>query len=70
MYHSFPAVGSENVTGRAYWTNQMGDLPFVGMTTDACNFVTCPIEADKRQTYVYQLNIAKKFPVVSKTLFR
>jgi hypothetical protein len=44
----------------------MGDLPFVGMNSDACTFTTCPIQADSRQTYEYQLSISKKFPVVSR----
>jgi Niemann-Pick C2 protein len=61
----FPAVDVHNVTGKAYWVSQAGDLPFVGMNTDGCLFTTCPIVAGSRQSYVYQLNISKKFPVVS-----
>lgn len=60
-----PTVGSETLTGKVYWVNQMGDLPFVGMNSDACTFTTCPIQADGRQTYEYQLSISKKFPVRS-----
>ncbi|PNF33184.1 hypothetical protein B7P43_G12809 [Cryptotermes secundus] len=59
-----PTVGSETLTGKVYWVNQMGDLPFVGMNSDACTFTTCPIQPDRRQTYEYQLSISKRFPVV------
>lgn len=63
-----PAVGSETLTGKVYWVNQMGDLPFVGMNSDACTFTTCPIQPDRRQTYEYQLSISKRFPVVSRNI--
>lgn len=55
----------DSVTGKVYWVSQAGDLPFVGMNTDGCTFTTCPIVEGTRQAYVYQLNISKKFPVVS-----
>lgn len=55
----------DNVTGKVYWVNQAGDFPFLGMNTDGCTFTTCPIVAGNRQSYVYQLHISKKFPVVS-----
>ncbi|XP_069671479.1 MD-2-related lipid-recognition protein-like [Periplaneta americana] len=58
-----PTVAVDAPTGRAFWTNQVGDLPFVGMDTNACNFTTCPLAAGTRQTYDYQLSISKKFPV-------
>jgi hypothetical protein len=61
----FPAVDVDSVTGQVYWVNQVGDLPFVGMNTNGCTFTTCPIVAGSRQSYVYQLSISKKFPVVS-----
>jgi Niemann-Pick C2 protein len=62
------AVSADNLTGKVYWVNQMGDLPFVGMNSNACTFTTCPIQADERQTYTYQLHISKKFPVVSEAV--
>lgn len=61
----FPGVNVDSVTGKVYWVSQAGDFPFVGMNTDGCSFTTCPIVAGNRQSYVYQLNISKKFPVVS-----
>jgi hypothetical protein len=66
----FPDVDTDSVTGKVYWVNQAGDFPFVGMNTDGCTFTTCPILAGNRQTYVYQLNISKKFPVVSGAVLR
>jgi Niemann-Pick C2 protein len=63
---SVAAVGSQTLTGKVYWVNQMGDIPFVGMNSNGCAFTTCPIQANKRQTYEYQLSISKKFPVVSR----
>ncbi|PSN35232.1 hypothetical protein C0J52_15517 [Blattella germanica] len=58
-----PAAATETLTGRAFWTNTAGDLPFVGMNTDACSYTTCPVQANQRQTYDYQLSISRKFPV-------
>jgi Niemann-Pick C2 protein len=58
-------VNVDSVTGKVFWVIQAGDLPFVGMNTDGCSFTTCPIVAGTRQSYVYQLSISKKFPVVS-----
>jgi len=59
------SVNVDSVTGKVYWVSQAGDFPFVGMNTDGCSFTTCPIVAGNRQSYVYQLNISKKFPVRS-----
>jgi hypothetical protein len=61
----FLAVDVNSVTGKVYWVSQAGDIPFVGMNTEGCSFTTCPIVAGNRQSYVYQLSISKKFPVVS-----
>jgi len=61
----FPGVDVDSVTGKVFWANQAGDFPFVGMDTNGCSFTTCPIVAGNRQSYVYQLSISKKFPVVS-----
>jgi hypothetical protein len=58
-------VASDNLTGKVYWANQMGDLPFLGMNSNACQFMSCPVQAGNRQTYEYRLSISKKFPVVS-----
>ncbi|KDR10612.1 hypothetical protein L798_15140, partial [Zootermopsis nevadensis] len=58
-----PTVSGDGLTGKIFWVNQMGDLPFVGMNSDACSFTTCPIQAGNRQTYEYQLSVSKKFPV-------
>jgi hypothetical protein len=62
----FAAVDSQTLTSKVYWVNQMGEIPFVGMNSDGCAFTTCPIQADRRQAYEYQLSISKKFPVVSR----
>lgn len=36
-----------------------------GMDTNACDYTSCPIQTSNRQTYIYTLLLAKKFPVVS-----
>ncbi|XP_067011817.1 MD-2-related lipid-recognition protein [Anabrus simplex] len=53
---------SSEAFSRAYWANEVTDLPFLGMNTDACQNTACPITADQRQTYVYDLPISKKYP--------
>lgn len=41
------------------------DKPFVDMDTNACHFMTCPLQANVKQTYTYTLNINKTYPAVS-----
>lgn len=60
-----PVYADKELTGRAYWANQLVDLPLLGMDTNACNYTTCPIKANQKQTYDYKLEISSYFPVVS-----
>ena len=41
------------------------DIPFLGMSPDACISTFCPIEAGQRNTYHVEIPILKKYPVVS-----
>jgi len=61
----FPGVDVDSVTGKVYWVNSAGEFPFLGMNSDGCSFTTCPVVAGNMHSYVYQLSISKKFPVVS-----
>lgn len=49
-------------------TGEILDIPFVLMDTDGCKTTKCPVEAGKKQTYKYNLNIGTnttQFPAVS-----
>ncbi|XP_034249668.1 MD-2-related lipid-recognition protein-like [Thrips palmi] len=58
-----PLYADQELTGRAYWANQLVDLPLLGMDTNACNYTSCPIKANQKQTYDYKLEISNFFPV-------
>ncbi|XP_077290995.1 MD-2-related lipid-recognition protein-like [Arctopsyche grandis] len=57
-----PTFDAEKLTGTAFWTSKVADLPFVGMDTNACNYATCPIVKNQRTTYDFKLDISRKFP--------
>lgn len=42
------------------------DIPFLGMSPDACLSTSCPIEAGQKNTYHVEVPILKKYPVVSR----
>lgn len=51
-------------------TGEILDIPFVLMDTDGCKTTKCPVEAGKKQTYKYNLDIgtnSSQFPAVSTT---
>ncbi|XP_011505551.1 PREDICTED: MD-2-related lipid-recognition protein-like [Ceratosolen solmsi marchali] len=59
-----PKFTSSKLESRAYWANQLVDLPLMGMKTDACKDGTaCPINKDAKNTYTINLPISKKYPV-------
>jgi len=64
----FSEYPAEKLTSRAYWANALIDMPLLGMDTNACNYTTCPVEANKPYTYTFGLNIADFFPIVSITI--
>lgn len=47
-----------------YSVTDEGDLPMVGMNTNACEHIQCPIQKEIKQTYAYTLPLSKKFPLV------
>lgn len=52
-------------------TGEILDIPFVLMDTDGCKATKCPVEAGKKQTYKYNLNIGtntSQYPLVSTTI--
>lgn len=61
----FPAFSSEKIQGRIFWASQVMDIPFLGMSPDACLSTSCPIEAGEKNTYHVEVPILKKYPVVS-----
>ncbi|XP_034943383.1 MD-2-related lipid-recognition protein-like [Chelonus insularis] len=52
----------DSLESRAYWANQVIDLPFLGMETNACATTTCPVQSGQKQTYTITLPIAKTYP--------
>ncbi|KAJ1522528.1 hypothetical protein ONE63_001715 [Megalurothrips usitatus] len=58
-----PTFDDSELSGRAYWSNQLVDLPLLGMDTQACNYTSCPLKANQKQTYTYNLEISNFFPV-------
>ncbi|XP_011303913.1 MD-2-related lipid-recognition protein-like [Fopius arisanus] len=56
---------ADTLEGRAYWANQLIDLPFLGMSTNACASTPCPLKPDTKQTYKMTLEISEKYPAVS-----
>ncbi|KAG7198056.1 hypothetical protein KM043_018228 [Ampulex compressa] len=48
---------------RAYWSSEVADLPFMGMSTNACSATPCPAVSGLTQIYNTSLNISKTFPV-------
>lgn len=57
--------GGESLSSRAYWASELLDLPFLGMSTDACASTVCPAVPGQKQTYTVHLPLSKKFPAVS-----
>ncbi|XP_031785912.1 MD-2-related lipid-recognition protein [Nasonia vitripennis] len=58
-----PKFDASKVESRAYWPNQLVDLPLMGMESDACKEgTTCPLARDTKYTYNINLPISKKFP--------
>lgn len=55
---------------RAFWANQLIDLPFMGMEGDACKEGTkCPLKRDAKNNYKIKLPILKEYPAVSVPIF-
>lgn len=42
-----------------------GDMPFIGMDTNACNFTQCPINKDERKNYSQKFETMRKYPAVN-----
>ncbi|KAL0123573.1 hypothetical protein PUN28_005826 [Cardiocondyla obscurior] len=51
-----------SLSSRAYWASEIVDLPFLGMSTDACTSTVCPGTPGQKQTYTNVIHISKKFP--------
>ncbi|XP_071867431.1 MD-2-related lipid-recognition protein isoform X2 [Bombus fervidus] len=62
-FHYTPSFSSEKIQGRIFWASQVMDIPFLGMSPDACLSTSCPIEAGQRNTYHVEVPILKKYPV-------
>ncbi|XP_046432667.1 MD-2-related lipid-recognition protein-like [Neodiprion fabricii] len=58
-----PNFSSDNLQSSAYWANDMQDIGFPGMNTNACGNTACPTTSGTKQTYSYELAISKSFPV-------
>ncbi|XP_060823354.1 MD-2-related lipid-recognition protein-like [Bombus pascuorum] len=62
-FHYTPSFSSEKIQGRIFWASQVMDIPFLGMSPDACLSTSCPIEAGQKNTYHVEVPILKKYPV-------
>ncbi|XP_055706621.1 MD-2-related lipid-recognition protein-like [Phlebotomus papatasi] len=57
------AFRATELDSRIYWSNEGVDLPLIGVDTNGCNIVSCPVEANVNNTYAWTLNVSKKFPI-------
>ncbi|XP_055630640.1 MD-2-related lipid-recognition protein-like [Toxorhynchites rutilus septentrionalis] len=57
-----PQFGAQEATSKAFWSQNLMDLPFAGMDTEACKHTSCPVVEGQRQSYSYNLNVLKSFP--------
>lgn len=60
-----PEFTATTAHGQVYWMSPEGDLPFVGMDTEACKFTACPLNGGARQTYTYNFETSRKYQAVS-----
>ncbi|KAJ6646729.1 NPC intracellular cholesterol transporter 2 [Pseudolycoriella hygida] len=51
-----------NGKGEVFWMSAEGDLPFLGMDSNACSFTQCPIKKDERKTYSQTFETKRKYP--------
>ncbi|KZC12796.1 MD-2-related lipid-recognition protein, partial [Dufourea novaeangliae] len=66
--HYTPNFSADTMVGRVFWASQLTDIPFLGMSSEACSSTTCPIAAGQSNVYHAQIPILKKYPVVSKLM--
>lgn len=60
-----PAFEASSLHGQVYWVSPGGDLPFLGMETNACLHTTCPLQSGVKQSYAYNLETSRKYTAVS-----
>lgn len=56
----FEANDDLTVVASAFIVSEYVD--FVGMDTNACHWMTCPVVKDAKQTYSFKLSMDKKYP--------
>jgi len=57
-----PNFEGDNITMLAYALIDNNVIPFEGMNSNACDFMKCPVENGKQQSYVFNVNIALSKP--------
>lgn len=56
----FDAADQLTVTASAWVVASYADFP--GQDTNACNWMTCPVVKNTRQTYTFKLSMDKNYP--------
>lgn len=64
MFILYAGFSSNDAFATVYWVNNDVATAFPTMNTNACNFTTCPIEKDKKNTYSFTLQTDRTYSVV------
>lgn len=62
-----PDFDGDNITILAYTTVPI-EAQWPGMDSDACKFMSCPVQKDVPTTYNYAMQLTPDYPRVSSTL--
>lgn len=57
-----PEFEGEDITLLAYALLPGADAEFVGMNDNACDWMSCPVVKNVKQTYTFQLMIKTSYP--------
>lgn len=61
---TFSDFDGDKLSQKAYWTNQVADLPFIGLNSDGCLAVKCPLVSGQKTSYDFHIFIDKAYPAV------
>lgn len=60
-----PDFDGDDITMMAYAVMPGIEKSFPDMDSNACNFMTCPVAKNNKQTYTFGLKLAPSYPLVS-----
>ena len=58
-----PDFDTEKADAKWYWENGNTDLPLMGVETDACKSIDCPVKKGLKTTYNFDLDINRRWPL-------